>query len=151
MTSMNETRSEIHSRLAQAWNRERRFHHLRGLGQVLPWLVGLFLVDLLLDWGLEIPAPWARIVLLLGNLAAIGWLGYRYWLRHLHRFDATRVSLQVEKLHPRLENLLVSYVQLDCQNDPAHGSPQMIEAMRRQAESAIAPLDFRGIVNASAI
>src|SRR5262249_20323918 len=68
--------------------------------------------------------------------------------QYLRRFDPTRVSLQVEKLYPDLNNLLVSYVQLDGSGArPEQGSPQMIQAMRGQAARAAAPLDFSAIVN----
>lgn len=136
----------IHEKLTQAWSRERRFFHLRGVARMVPWLIGMFLFDLLLDWSFDLPGS-ARLLLLFANLALLGWLLYRHWLSYLRRFNPTRVSLQVERLHPRLNNLLVSYVQLSAESDPAHGSRQMILAMRSQAEKAAGPLDFNGIVN----
>jgi hypothetical protein len=137
----------VEQKLADAWGRERRYFHLRGLASLAPWLVGLFLFDLLLDWWLDLPGL-ARPLLLLVNLAILGWLGYRYWLKYLRRFDSTRVALQVERLHPGLNNLLISYVQLNgSARMPPHGSPRLIEAMCRQAVNALVPLDFLGIVN----
>src|SRR5581483_11112406 len=72
---------------------------------------------------------------------------HRHWVRYLQRFDPTRVALQVERLHPGLNNLLVSYVQLNGHTKSLHGSPRLIEAMRGQAIHAAGPLSFAGIVN----
>ncbi len=143
---MNNDTSTIENKLKDAWSRERWFHHLRGLSFLVPWLVGLFLADLLVDWLFDLAGP-LRFVLLLANLAVIGWVCWRQWLAHLRRYDATRVSLQVERLHPDLNNLLVSYVQLDGGAKAAHGSPQMIQVVRAQALNAATVLDFSGIVN----
>lgn len=137
----------IEKKLRRAWNGERWFCHLRGAGRLALCLVALFLFDLLVDWFFDLPGP-ARFLLLLANVAVIGWLAYRHWLQYLRRFDATRVSLQVEKLYPDLNNLLVSYVQLDGRAGTSSSvSSQMIEAMRGQATKATAPLDFSGIVS----
>ena len=136
----------IGHKLRRAWGRERLFVHLRGLGHFVPWLAGMFFFDLLLDWSLVLPG-WARVLLLLANLGVVGWLTYHHWLRHLRHFDSTRVSLQVEKLHPGLNSLLVSYVQLRGSSDPAYGSRHLIAAMCGQAEKSVAQLDFRGVVN----
>lgn len=143
---MNNDSTAIESKLKRAWGRERWFHHLRGMGFLVPCLVGLFLFDLLVDWLFNLPGA-LRLVLMLANLAVIGWVCYRQWLTHLRRYDATRVSLQVERLHPDLNNLLVSYVQFDGDAPSAHGSPQMIQVVRAQAMKVSTALDFSGIVN----
>jgi hypothetical protein len=66
----------------------------------------------------------------------------------LRRYDPLRVSLAVERLNPDLKSLLVSYVQLepDC-DDSGRASPQLIEAVRRQAVRQAGPLDFLAVVD----
>jgi hypothetical protein len=137
----------VEHRLRQAWRRERGYVHLRGACHVIVWLIGLIFVDLFLDWLLALPG-FARLLLLAANLGILAWVGYRQWWRHLRRYDPSRVALQVERLHPGLQSLLVSYVQLngDAPRSP-HGSPQLIGAMKQQALRVLAPLDFRGVVD----
>ncbi len=82
------------------------------------------------------------------NLAVIGWVIHHYWTRFLRRYDAVRVALQVERRHPDLKSLLVSYVQLHGKlPDGSQASPRLIEAMRSQAVEMTAPLDFREIIS----
>jgi drug/metabolite transporter (DMT)-like permease len=138
------TTATIEARLRAAWRRERRFVHARGGARLAFWVVGLFLLALLLDRLFDLPG-WGRPLLSLACLATVAWVAYRAWLRHLRRYDPARVALQVERLHGGLDNLLVSYVQLG--GEGAHGSPRLIEAVRQQAGEKAAPLDFRGIVN----
>lgn len=141
----------IEHRLRQAWRRECAHVHLRGAGHLLLALLGLLLVDLLLDWLLVLPG-FARLSLLAVNLGVLGWVGYHYWWCHLRPFDSSRVALQVERLHPDLKSLLISYVQLNGQiSGPVHGSPRLIRAVKQQAQEAVAPLDFRGIVDFSTL
>src|SRR5688572_28253654 len=82
----------IERKLASAWLRERRYFHLRGAASLVPWVIGLFLLDLLLDWFLELSGL-ARLFLLLSNVALLAWLAHRRWVRYLRRFDAARVAL----------------------------------------------------------
>jgi hypothetical protein len=137
----------IDGKLRSAWNREQRFVHTRGGAQILFWIVGLFLLSLLVDWFFELPGV-ARVVLLLANLGVFTWAAWRCWIRQLRRYDATRVALQVEKLHPGLHNLLVSYVQMNGRpRERVHGSPGLIAAMQQRAETAARPLSVQGIVD----
>ena len=81
-----------------------------------------------------------------------GWLAYRYWLCYLRRFDPTFVSLQIEKLQSRPEHVARFLRPAQGErDDPAYGSRQMIQTMCGQAESSVAPLDFRGIVNSETL
>ncbi len=150
---MSPSPATLDAKLSQAWRREQGFHHLRGLAHIVVWIIGLIHLDLLLDW---LPARldwfvlpgWARFGLLLLNLAVLAWVVYRYWIRDLSRYDPVRAALQVERLHPHLNSLLVSYVQLNgYAPGPVHGSPRMILAARGQATEAAGPLDFGGIVD----
>src|SRR5437868_2482699 len=91
----------IESKLRRAWAKERRFFHTRGACHVLVWLVALLALDFAIDWLLEIPG-YARVLLLLINIATLGVVIHRNWLRYLKPYDHTRVALEVEGRHPEL-------------------------------------------------
>jgi len=137
----------VEHKLRKAWRKQRRFHHSNGIAHFLLWLLALILLDLLVDWLFLIPG-YGRLLLLAINLVGLGWVAWHYWLRHLRRYDAVRVALQVEGRHPELESLLVSYVQFDdaATADP-HASPSLVRALRRFTVEATHPLDFREIIS----
>jgi hypothetical protein len=140
-------RRSVEVKLRRAWGKERRFVHTRGLCNLIVWIVVMILLDFLVDWLFEMPGA-GRLMLLLGNLAVLGWMAYRRWWRYLKPYDAARVALQVEHRHPYLKSILVSYVQLDERAAmDAYVSPALIRALRRQAIEVTDPLDFKKIVN----
>ena len=151
MTATTEVRQPagrtVEQKLRQAWRRQRRFHATRGLCHLLLWTAALVMADLVIDWLFLLPG-YGRTILLLVNIATLAVVFYRGWWRHLERYHPVRIALQVERQHPDLKSLLVSYVQF---GEPVpgseHMSPQLIRAVRRLAAIATAPLDFREIVN----
>jgi len=150
MTAESTTRHagpSVERKLRRAWRRERRFHHTRGLCHLLLWIGGLGLADFIVDRLFLLPG-YGRVVLLTINVGTLGWVAWHSWLRHLRRYDPVRVALQVERRHPDLTSLLVSYVQLDeDRQDAAHVSPTLIRALKRLAVLATAPIDFREIIH----
>jgi hypothetical protein len=137
----------VERKLRQAWRRQRRFHTTRGLCLLALWAAALVLADFLIDWLFLLPG-YGRTILLAINVAALAAVFYRGWWRHLERYDPVRIALQVERKHPNLKSILVSYVQFGSAA-PAGGnmSPELIQAVRRLAAIATAPLDFRQIVH----
>ena len=136
----------VEQKLRQAWRRERRFHATRGICHLLLWAAGLALADFVVDWQFSLPG--FGPALLIVNIAALAVVFYRSWWRHLVRYDAVKIALQVERRHPDLRSLLVSYVQFsDGRKIGEHMSPQLIQASRRLAVEATKPIDFREIVN----
>lgn len=141
----------VERKLRQAWRRQRRYFHWRGLAQVLIWVITLAAVDFFVDWLLIFRMRWPvfwRLPLLAANAAVLLRVLYHDWLRHLKRFDDVRVALQLEGKHPELASLLVSYVQLR-DADPGALSPSLLAAMRGSALDKVRPLDFREIVDFS--
>ena len=137
----------VERKLRQAWRQQRRFHTTRGLCLLALWAAALVLADFLVDWLFLLPG-YGRVILVAINLAALAAVFYRGWWRHLERYDPVRIALQVERQHPDLKSILVSYVQFgDGGRDTGHMSPQLIQAVRRLAALATAPLDFREIVH----
>lgn len=148
MTLVETPSTAVETRLRSAFRRECWYVHLRGGCHLVLWIIGLILFDLLLDWLLVLPG-FARVLLLAVNVGVLGRVAYRHWWRFLRRYEPTRVALQVERHHPGLKSLLVSYVQLNGDTPPraSHGSPRLIAAMKQQAIRTLGPLDFRGIVD----
>ncbi len=137
----------VEAKLRKAWRKERRYYHGDGLAHFLVWLLALVFVDLTVDWLFLLPGT-GRLMLLGVNLAALGWVIWHYWLRHLRPYDPVRVALQVEGMHPELESLLVSYVQLSGDSpEAAHASPGLLRVLRRQAIDVTRPIDFREIIS----
>lgn len=143
-------RRHVERRLRAAWRKEQRLAHVRGLCHLLLWAVALALADLVIDWyltGGKMPF-WGRAALLGVNVVAILYVAWTRWLRRLRWYNPLRVALQVERRHPRLNSLLVSYVQLGPDAPVAQAaSPALMEALRQQAVESTARLNFREIVS----
>ena len=142
---------QIRRKLRQAWRKGRRFAHLRGALLVLMWAAVLVLVTLLIDWLLLLPG-WGRLLLLVVNVGALGWVGYRQWWRRLEGFDAVRMALRVERQHPELASLLVSYVQFEGKaggGGRGAASDALVASMCEQAIERTGRIDFREIFDAT--
>lgn len=143
--------TSIEQKLRTAWSQEQRYFHIRGLARLLIWVVVLVLVDLLIDWGIFFRSRLTgtpQLLLLIINVGVLGWVIWNEWLRHLKRYDAVRVSLEVEAKHTELRSILVSYMQLkDHDAESLNASQSLLDAMRNQAISLTRPLDFREVVD----
>lgn len=146
-TATDADRGEVDRRLRAAWHKGRRLVHLRGLCHLLLWAAALVLVAWAVDVLLSVPG-WGRVLLLVIIVATLGWIAWYRWLRHLRRYDPVRTALEVERQHPELRSLLVSYVQLRDEDVARQAaSPTLLNAMRRQALDAARPIDFKGIIS----
>ncbi|MFP6887043.1 MAG: hypothetical protein VB997_05750, partial [Opitutales bacterium] len=142
--------SSIEKKLLEAWRQEQRFFNLRGGARFLIWLVALLLVDFVIDWQIFFRERWEApgILLLLLNLAVLGWVLWHEWLRHRKHYNSVRVALEVENKHPELRSVLVSFTQLkDVDAEEVQASPALLNAMLEQAISLTRPLDFREVVD----
>ncbi len=147
-----ETESLIEDKLLDAWKQEQRFFHFRGLGRFLVWLVAMVLVDFVVDWQIFFRSRWETpgILLLLVNGVVLIWVLWREWFRHLKPYEPLRVALEVEKKHPKLRSVLVSFTQFkDFKAEETAASPELLKAMRKQAISLTRPLDFNEVVDFS--
>jgi hypothetical protein len=141
----------LQDKLRSAWRRERLFAHARGILHVVAWSCLLLAGTFLLDRALFLPGA-GRIAVLLGGLGCLASVGWLRWGRHLHRFEALRTALRVERLHPELDSILVSHVQLAAEpHDRTGAAPRLIEAMHAEAHRVAAPLDFGEIVRFRAL
>ena len=147
-----ETENLIEDKLLEAWKQEQRFFHLRGLGRFLVWLVAMILVDFVVDWQIFFRSRWETpgILLLVVNAVVLLWVLWHEWFRHLKPYDPLRVALEVEKKHPKLRSVLVSFTQFkDFKTEGSEASPELLKAMRKQAISLTRPLDFNEVVDFS--
>jgi hypothetical protein len=144
----------IDDKLVQLWQQERRFIHVRGASRFALWLLGMLAVDFIIDWGILFRVNSnlnLGLLLLIANVAVLGYVIWNEWLRHLKPFDPVIVALEVETRHPELASVLVSYTQFK-EGDGNHGaSPELIEAMRQQARDLTRSIDFREVVDFSQI
>ena len=132
----------IEDKLLEAWKQEQRFFHLRGLGRFLVWLVAMVLVDFVVDWQIFFRSRWETpgILLLLVNVVVLFWVIWHEWFRYLKPYDPLRVALEVEKKHPELRSVLVSFTQFkDFNAEETKASPELLKAMRKQAISLTRP------------
>ena len=147
----NAASKSIERKLRQAWKQERRFINLRGISRFVIWLIVLLAVDFIIDWGILFRSrtPANLGPLLLGiNIVVLAWVLWREWLRHLKPYDPLLVALEVERRHPELSSLLVSYTQLDdIQQNQPNVSADLVQAMQENAVIRTKPIDFREIVN----
>ncbi len=144
--------SGIEQRLRQAYREERRWYNIRGASRLTLWLIALLAVAFLIDWGLfaktQMPDS-TGVVLLLVNIVILIWVYHREWGQYRRSYDPLTTALEVEKRHPELSSLLVSYMQLKDDPDSHEGnvSQDLIKAMRDQAIEFARPIDFKDIVD----
>lgn len=140
----------IEAKLRKAWRQERRFCHVRGVSTFLIWLVAMVVMDLLVDWGIIFKARLPenmRFILLAINVIVLGWVAWHEWFRFLRKYNPVIAALEVERQHPELASLLVSYTQMKGpQVNQPDVSPELLEAMRGQAVVVTRPMDFREVV-----
>ena len=142
----------IEQRLRQAYREERRWYNIRGASRLTLWLIALLAVAFLIDWGLFAKTQMSGITglaLLVVNLGILTWVYHREWGQYLKSYDSLTTALEVEKRHPELSSLLVSYMQLKDEPELHEGniSQDLVKAMRDQAIEFSRPIDFKDIVD----
>ena len=142
----------IEQRLRQAYREEQRWYGIRGASRLTLWLIALLAVAFLIDWGLfaktQMPA-FTSLALLVVNVGILIWVYRREWGQYRRRYDSLTTALEVEKRHPELSSLLVSYIELKDEPglDEGNVSQELIKAMRDQAIEFSRPIDFKDIVD----
>ncbi len=142
----------IEQRLRQAYREEQRWYGIRGASRLTLWLIALLAVAFLIDWGLfaktQMPAV-TSLALLVVNVGILIWVYRREWGQYRRRYDSLTTALEVEKRHPELSSLLVSYIELKDEPglDEGNVSQELIKAMRDQAIEFSRPIDFKDIVD----
>jgi len=140
----------LESRLRSAWRREQTMHLGHGLGYLLAWAGGVGLLVLAVDWLVDLPGM-VRTVLLVAMLGVGLWHARRHGWRRLRRYRPRQTGLHVERVHPQLRSLLVSYVDFTRNCDDAGTSPQLRQYVCTQAVEQSRTLDFHRIAPLAAI
>ncbi len=138
----------LHARLKKAWRRERLSIHLGGFLRVIalfvPLFIGLFVLDRMLD--LPRGARWGLLLLAIGVLS---WQLFKRWFCRLRPYDGLIWASRVEQAYPKLNSLLLNYVQLVRPSPAATGSQELFGVVKSQALDAAKPLDFCETVDLS--
>ncbi len=149
--SSNLSRGNLDVRLRALWARQTGRVVLRGACWLLAALGAMVLVDLLLDWPLDLPGA-ARMVLLAANVGALLGIAYGTLVRRLRRYDALEEALEVERALPDLNGLAVSSVQFGDERGYGQAvSRELMRAVRRQADERTAGVDLAKATPSAAI
>lgn len=120
---------------------------VRGVFILLGTSAVLVALQCLLDWWLDFPLP-VRVLLFLGDLAFLGWLGYGHIiLVWKNRLNWVTAALRAEKATPGMRSVLISAVQLSAAAPGETGnSPDLLRALAGHAGERIRSLDIGRIV-----
>ncbi len=138
---MSEKTEKLDRELRRAWFKWQSFVLSRGLALTVGWLVLIALVELGIDWTLDLPVS-VRVALLGVNIVAFFAIAYTHLIRHMKSYDPLRQALREESEHTDLENLLVAYCQLGEEDASAGMSEDLIRAAKRRAEQELGALRF---------
>lgn len=137
------------SRLAVVRSRIRRLYLLDGLALLVIVACAALATTFVLDYFLDLPRA-VRMVFLFGSIAACAWTALRKILAPLAvPISDDDLAVLVERSHPELKDRLISAIQLSRPSDPAHrkfNSPELVEALVRDAADASRPLSFDAFV-----
>ncbi|HHI79211.1 MAG TPA: hypothetical protein ENK02_04475 [Planctomycetes bacterium] len=134
--------------LSNLRRRIRRRFLLHGLGWFATAVLGLLLLDYVLDRSLDLPSP-VRIILLLGMLTYLAF-GFRrrilYPLRA--RLTWTDLALLVERQRPELHQAFITAVEYaGPEAHPLRGvSPSMVDKVVQQAREQIADFNPASVI-----
>jgi hypothetical protein len=139
-------------KLGQLRRRERFLRFAWGAARLLAVLLFALLLACLIDWTVDLweDTPFALRVIMIavqGTLAAIGAL-LLIILPICRRIRNERMALYVEYHQPQLQHRLISALQLNREDAPTEGmSPEMLDAMTREAEDQCRRLSFAGFAD----
>ncbi len=124
----------------------RRLFALDGAAR-LALAVGIFLAAVFaVDWTLILPAP-VRLAALAGGVLLAGTIAWRRLVRPLRvRISDDDLAVLVERRHPALEDRLISAVQLSREPATPRQSPELVEALVKEAGRTSAGMDFGRVV-----
>jgi hypothetical protein len=120
-----------------------------GIATAASLLLGIFAVEMTLDWLLHL--PWlARASFSLPALAGAAWLLYREVLLPLVRMPSDHsVACAIERAMPVFQTRLIASIQLGRARDPRHGA--LVGALIRETAAIAAGADFRKAVKTAGL
>lgn len=144
--NQNQSLENLNSRVKSVWQRSQRLHVTAGLLSFCRWGIMMFVVAVLLDWLIDLPAP-ARVVLLLVILAVALYQAWCSGWRKVRRFDAARAAAQIEDHHGNFESLLVTAVEFRQSKMAPGTSEDLQEVTCRLAEEAVVTVQPEKVVH----
>jgi hypothetical protein len=131
--------------VSAVWRRSQWLLFLQGALVFAAWAVMLFLVGLLIDKVVGVPAAgrWVIGLVVIGLSLDRAWRG-GWW--KLRRFDAARTALQIEDRCGGMDSLLISAVQFRNTAGTAGGIDGLSALTCRRAEQAVASIKAHDIV-----
>lgn len=138
----------ILERLAELRRRLSAWLVVDGLSRVLAVIVGIIVVDLIIDRSFEMDRP-QRLVMLILSLAGVATVAYRRLLRPLSEGASDdALALRIEQQNPVLHERLISALQLArLQSPPPGASPQMTTAVIEQGIAAARQLNVASLLD----
>ena len=143
MAARNSLPRKLRVRLAELGDRVHRLHVVRGVGRLVFVILAAALAAVVADSLIKFPG-WMR------GLLFLGWLGLGAW--EIRRFvtgpmskplDAEALASAIEQEFPRLGERLTTAVEVSASDDPASGSPELIDLVIRDAETRTRKLDLK--------
>jgi hypothetical protein len=135
----------VNARLSGLRGSFRRLYALDGLSRLLLAVGGFVGLTFLADWSFGLPLP-VRLVLLAAGVAGLLWIGFRRLVVPLGTtISDDDLAVLVERTYPELNDRLISAIQLSRRAGP-DASPELVEALIRDAEKASGEIDFRRVV-----
>jgi len=150
MSTASPLPKKLRLRLAELGLRLHRMQVVQGLCRLVMVVVLAAAAAVVLDVWFNL-AGWAR------GLLFVGWLGLVFYeVRRFARgplarkLDAQGLASAIEQEFPRLGERLTTAVELAGSNDPANGSPELIDLVVRDAETRTRKLDLNRAIPATA-
>jgi hypothetical protein len=145
LTVMTAHRSKLNAYIKAVWLKKQTLNMTSGALTFVCWGVLLFLVAMLLDWLIFIPAV-GRMILFAIMLVGALFMAWRGGWKNLRIFNARNTALQIEEELGGRESLLVTAVQLGKGADESHEAEQMIAHTCGLAEDEAAGLRTKQVV-----
>src|SRR5262245_48490910 len=142
MSTANSLPKKLRTRLAELGQRLRKQNIIRGVCRVVVVILVAALFAVLLDALVGFPR-WMRGGLFLGWLA-LGFFEIRRFIRGplSQQRDPEGLASAIEQEYPRLGERLTTAVELAGSEDPANGSPQLIDMVIQDAATRTKKLDL---------
>lgn len=150
MPTANSLPKKLRTRLAELGHRLHRLHIIHGACRVVLVMIVTAFVAVLFDALFRLPSG-LRFIMLVGWLA----LGF-FEIRRFRRgplsasLDAEGLAAAIEQEYPRLGERLTTAVELAGTNDPANGSPDLVDLVIKDAETRTRKLDLKRAAPATA-
>lgn len=142
--------SSFESCLQAVWRRKQRKYVCAGLLAMCRWGIPLFFIGMAIDRFAYLPSAGRAVILAILVIVSF-YQAWKHGWRKLRRYDSTQAALDIETQHGGLESLLVTAVQFGGNGASSGTSKELVEATKKQAESAAQEVEPAKVVNFRAL